>query len=167
MKKKVISNLMAKMKLIELELANKENSSDFERGPSIGSEGLDGKPKGESMTNLSVLLKAKKKFMAVKHRMDQETFDRDFADVFLFSSPELYFTTVKLFMMFISLYFSLFFANFVAYEGGKAVWKLLSFAVGIMCSALYVYITKKCVLLLALWQVNYEAMVRKERQKER
>jgi len=82
---------------------------------------------------------------------------RDFVQsVFWFSSPRLFFQTVKALLMFTSVYNAFWFANFASISVNE--WKAFTFVPGIFSALIFLYIVKNAVLLKSMLEIDADAM---------
>ena len=77
-------------------------------------------------------------------------------DIFLFSSPDLYFKTVQYVIMLIALYLALWLVIFASADVGY--WKAIAIAPALLSVVNYLYVVKTASLLKALCSVDYEAL---------
>ena len=77
-------------------------------------------------------------------------------DIFWLSKPELYFETVRFFIMLIALYFTIWlveYSNAMVDSG----WKFLAILPGILSAINYLYVVKTAALLKAMYTIDFEA----------
>lgn len=77
-------------------------------------------------------------------------------DLFWFSNPELYFETVRFFIMLVALYLALWLVDYASAAIG-AVWKVISILPGIFSAINYLYIVKTAALLKAMYSIDFDA----------
>ena len=102
------------------------------------------------------------------HFYEQEKLDRlenstskGLNQVFLFNKPSWYFDAVAITMMPVSFYMALWVTNFVssgAYMSDKVAWQVGSIAPGIGAAMLYMYSIRVSSLLMAVTQVDHDAV---------
>ena len=83
--------------------------------------------------------------------------------IFIFNSPQLYFGAVAITMMLVSFYLALWVTNFAASatEIGKDVqlfWQLVSLCPGLFSAVIYAYSVRVASLLLAVTQIDHDAV---------
>ena len=77
-------------------------------------------------------------------------------DLFWFSRPELYFETVRFFIMLLALYLALWLVDVSGADIGSG-WKMLAILPGLFSAVNYLYIVKTAALLKAMYSMDFEA----------
>lgn len=86
-------------------------------------------------------------------------------DVFLFSSPTLYFHCIQFLIMLISMYLSLWIVNY-SFTGKGAWQKIYSLLPGLASAIVYIYIVKTSALLKAVYELDKDALLEVMEQTE-
>lgn len=82
----------------------------------------------------------------------------DIENIFFLSRPYIFFESIQILSMIISIYQAVWFTNFVAING-NVMFKVLSVVPSVLCAMLYVYIVKSAALLQAIYRVDYECVL--------
>lgn len=77
-------------------------------------------------------------------------------DLFWLSKPEIYFETVRFFIMLIALYISLWIVDYSSAMVDSG-WKALAIVPGILSAINYLYVVKTAALLKAMYNLDFEA----------
>lgn len=84
--------------------------------------------------------------------------DSEIHSLFLFGSPWLYFESIQMLIMLISLYLALWFTNFVV-AARQPILKWLSLICGLLSAVFYIYIVRVAALLQAVVEIDHDAVM--------